>query len=141
MMLPLTIEYECAPKGKERARFSPVNNRHYTPKATEDFEERLGYAARAIMRSTPPLECALRVTITQVFPIPQSWPLKRRFLAERGAEHPTAKPDFDNIGKIVGDALNKIVWRDDAQITDGRVVKRFCAPSEKPRLIIHVDHQ
>ena len=39
---------------------------------------------------------------------------------------PTSKPDWDNEGKLVCDALNGIVWRDDAQIADGRVLKRFC---------------
>lgn len=35
------------------------------------------------------------------------------------------KPDWDNIGKIVSDAFNKLLWKDDAQVADSRVVKRY----------------
>jgi Holliday junction resolvase RusA-like endonuclease len=140
-MLPLTIELDALPQGKERPRSSFMQGRVYTPAKTVAFEQVLAFKGREVMRSAMPFECALRITITQVFPIPPSWPQKRRYRAERGLELPTVKPDFDNIGKIVGDALNKIVWRDDAQITDGRVIKRYCAPSEKPTLVILVERQ
>jgi len=34
-------------------------------------------------------------------------------------------PDWDNIGKVVSDAFNKIIWKDDAQVAHSIVVKRF----------------
>ena len=34
-------------------------------------------------------------------------------------------PDWDNIGKIVSDGLNKYVWNDDAQVGDGRAIRRY----------------
>ncbi len=37
----------------------------------------------------------------------------------------TKKPDYDNIGKIISDALNGLAYRDDALIDDGRVRKRY----------------
>jgi Holliday junction resolvase RusA-like endonuclease len=40
--------------------------------------------------------------------------------------YPTGKPDWDNIGKLVCDSLNGILWRDDAVIVDGSTSKRYC---------------
>jgi Holliday junction resolvase RusA-like endonuclease len=39
---------------------------------------------------------------------------------------PTKKPDWDNLGKLVADALNKYAYHDDAQIVVATVRKRWC---------------
>ncbi len=44
---------------------------------------------------------------------------------------PTIRPDWDNLGKLISDAMNKIVYDDDGQLTDVRVRKRY---SEEPRV-------
>lgn len=56
-------------------------------------------------------------------------------------------PDWDNLGKLVSDALNGFAYRDDRQISDGRVVRvygerdqtevelTFFDPIEKPRRV------
>lgn len=69
-------------------------------------------------------------------PIPKSWPKKRRADALAGRVAPTGKPDVDNLLKTV-DALNGVVWADDAQVADARVRKVF---SEKPALNIRIFH-
>jgi Holliday junction resolvase RusA-like endonuclease len=38
---------------------------------------------------------------------------------------PTKKPDFDNIAKIISDACNGIVYKDDAQIVHAVIAKRW----------------
>ena len=48
---------------------------------------------------------------------------------------PTRKPDFDNIGKVICDALNGIAYRDDAQIVDALVRKFY---SDIPRVIVEI---
>lgn len=47
-----------------------------------------------------------------------------------GQEQPTKKPDWDNIGKIICDALNGIAYADDSQIVLGQMVKKY---SDNPR--------
>lgn len=37
----------------------------------------------------------------------------------------TKKPDFDNIAKVVCDALNKVAYYDDSQIAESIVMKRW----------------
>ncbi|AVX21616.1 Holliday junction resolvase RusA (prophage-encoded endonuclease) [Carboxydocella sporoproducens DSM 16521] len=39
--------------------------------------------------------------------------------------------DWDNYGKAITDALNKVAYKDDRQIVDGRVIKRLCDKGEE----------
>ena len=43
----------------------------------------------------------------------------------KGEIRPTVKPDWDNIGKIISDALNGIAYKDDAQVVSCTVEKRY----------------
>ena len=49
---------------------------------------------------------------------------------------PSGKPDWDNIAKNL-DALTGIVWYDDTQIVDGRVLKMIV--SDEPKLVVEVE--
>lgn len=55
----------------------------------------------------------------------------RSVLAETGpsAHAPTAKPDLTNVAKGIEDALNGLVWIDDAQIVDEHLKKVFGDPA------------
>ena len=48
----------------------------------------------------------------------------------------TARPDSDNICKLIGDALNGVLWRDDSLIVDVFIFKRY---SMRPRTEISLD--
>ena len=39
---------------------------------------------------------------------------------------PTIKPDIDNIGKVVLDALNKFAFKDDNQVCKFMIQKKYC---------------
>ena len=66
--------------------------------------------------------------------VPASLSKRKRALALEGRLFPVTRPDFDNHYKMV-DALNKIVWRDDAQVVSVVGHKRY---AETPRLVIDV---
>jgi Holliday junction resolvase RusA-like endonuclease len=68
---------------------------------------------------------ALRMWVTAYFGIPKSTPKKKTVLMAQGTIRPTKKPDADNIGKIVADALNGICYKDDSQIVTFVVEKRY----------------
>lgn len=72
---------------------------------------------------------------TAVFEVPKSWPAAKRAAALAGKVYYTSTPDYDNIGKMIGDSLNGIAWIDDAQLQGGGV-KRYGAPA---RLIVDLD--
>lgn len=91
--------------------------------------------AQIVMRGRLPLEGPLALTVEAFMPIPTSWSQRQQRKAVAGVVLPTTKPDFDNILKSL-DALNKVVWRDDAQVVDVRFTKRY---GDKPRLVVVVD--
>ena len=128
------------PIGKGRPRVRVVTPRGrapfatiYTPKETQDYELALAWAGKAAMRGQKPLEGPVGVEITAYMPVPASWSGKAKVAALMGTVRPTGKPDYDNIGKIAGDALNGIVWRDDSQIVQAVTRKLY---AESPRLEI-----
>ena len=56
---------------------------------------------------------------------PKSTPKYKAILCELGYIQPISVPDIDNYEKIIQDAFNKILYRDDSQIVDIGVSKRF----------------
>lgn len=112
------------PVGKGRPRFVKSTGRAFTPEKTVRFEDRLSIVAQEAMAGRAPLTGPLEVQIEIRMPVPLSKPKRWREAALAGLIHPTKKPDWDNFAKTV-DALNMIVWVDDAQIVDGRVRKIY----------------
>jgi len=127
------IELAGAPMGKERVRVTRTGHA-YTPERTVNYESRLALAAQMVMNGRPLLEGPLAVVVEAYMPIAASKPKKWQAAALSGQIRPTKKPDWDNFGKIL-DALNLVVWADDAQIADGRVLKWYSA---RPRMVVHV---
>lgn len=91
----------------------------------------IGFIAK---RNKPndPYKGALEASMTFYMPIPQSW-TKTKQEAHKGDNVPhVCKPDIDNLEKGLYDALNKIIWNDDAQIF--RVKEKAKFYSEFPRI-------
>lgn len=128
------IELPGPPKGKGRPRFTRKGIA-FTPADTRSYETALAWAGKEAMRGAKPIESPLTVVVVAHMPIPMSWSQKRQRMALAGETRPTSKPDTDNLLKTL-DALNGIVWRDDAQIVDVRCVKIY---SERPRLVVTVE--
>ena len=62
--------------------------------------------------------------------IPKSATKARRAKMLSGKIRPTTKPDWDNLGKLVSDALNGVAYDDDKRVVDARVRKFY---SDRPR--------
>ena len=114
----VTIRLDGPPRGKGRPRFGRRGSfvAVWTDKKTASYEDLLKEQGQLSMGALPMRLGALSVRIEAGMPVPASWSQKKRQAALSGDLSPTGKPDFDNIAKIVGDALNKIVWKDDSQI-------------------------
>ena len=122
------------PVGKGRPRFVKSTGRAFTPEKTVRFEDRLSIVAQEAMAGRDPLDGPLELYVEIRMPVPLSKPKRWREAALAGLIHPTKKPDWDNFAKTV-DALNMIVWVDDAQIVDGRVKKIY---HEAPAFVARV---
>lgn len=73
----------------------------------------------------PHLLGPIEVTIDVYVAVPASWSQKKREAALAGDLLPLGKPDVDNIAKLQMDALKGLLWRDDTQVTDLTVRKRY----------------
>lgn len=126
------------PNGKGRPKFDTRGPyvRAVTPKKTANYEAlvKMEYQAQCdgFMFSR---DAALGMLVTAYKPIPKSTSKKKRVLMLGDIIRPTKKPDWDNVGKIVCDALNKIAFCDDTQIVDGRVIKLY---AEQPRVEVEI---
>ncbi|QPF87006.1 RusA family crossover junction endodeoxyribonuclease [Bradyrhizobium genosp. L] len=130
----IVIELAGIPQGKGRPRFMRKTGHAYTPEKTRNYETNLRLAAQDAMHGANPIEGPLAVTVRALFPVPTSWSRKKQTAALEGSVRPTGRPDADNLMKVL-DGLNEIVFRDDKQIVDGRVIKTYSA---RPALRIEV---
>ena len=125
MRISITVPGE--PVAKARPRFTK-NGHVYTPKKTAVYEQVIGLHARAAMKGKKILTGAIKLSVTAYMPIPQSWSLKQKTKAMSGALRHTKRPDSDNLCKAVQDALNGIIYADDAQIDEVHIIKRYGIP-------------
>ncbi len=122
-MIVFYLDILAVPKG--RPRFGKGFT--YTPTKTRRFETTLAALVKR-NKSCPmtPLVGPLKVSMTFFVKAP-----KRKL-----RNHPSVKPDLDNYAKGVSDSLNGILWKDDAQIVDMVLSKRY---AQAPQIQITVE--
>jgi Holliday junction resolvase RusA-like endonuclease len=121
----LTLELAGPVVGKGRPRFTRAGHT-YTPSATVTAESRLSYAMAQAWTAAP-LDEPLALRIEVRVPIPASKSKRWQAAALAGDVLPISKPDLDNILKLVADAGNKLLWSDDARITEVAIRRRYAA--------------
>ena len=116
------------PIGKGRPRFTR-QGRAYTPAKTKEYEHRLAAVASDAMIDIKqdPITVPCKLYVLAQFEIPKSWSKKRREAATRGEVSP-GRPDIDNVIKIALDAINGVVFEDDAQVDRIIATKRYGDP-------------
>jgi len=130
------------PQGKARPRFTK-GGRAYTPAKTRRYEEAVREAAQLAAQAQGFIKhdkgTPLKASVTAWFPVPASWPKKKRAAALSDALYPAVKPDADNIAKAVLDALNGIAFHDDKQVVSCTVSKRYTfRDDDTPRVVVHI---
>jgi Holliday junction resolvase RusA-like endonuclease len=111
-------------RGKQRPRATRMG-RIYTPKETVNAEAYIKYLASEAMGNMDPFQGALKATFAIYVEIPKSFSKTKRQAALDGVEYPTTKPDLDNIVKLLADAMNGVVYKDDKQIVSICVSKKY----------------
>lgn len=122
----LVIVIPGDPKGKGRPRFvsTPRGGRTYTDAQTASYENLVKLCAQqagAVVTDAP-----LCVDIVAYFRPSPSWP-KKRIAAALANETAPGRVDVDNIAKAALDGLNGVAFRDDKQVADLRIRKRFAS--------------
>jgi len=109
--------------------------RAFTDGKTVNMEAFIKMRALSAVVGMPPLDGPVSIRLEIGVAVPSSWSKRKRADALAGAVWPTAKPDLDNVLKLVGDACNGIVWADDKQIVRAEVSRRYV---ETPATVLTV---
>ena len=130
-MKTLSFTIDGEPFAKERHRTTKTGHT-YTPEKTVNYENRV-YAAFCAVKPNnwTPHDGPVLMTVRAFFAIPPSWPKWKQRAYETEATLSVHQRDYDNIEKIITDALNKIAFLDDRQVSTGGCRKYH---SRRPRL-------
>lgn len=126
-----------APQGKGRPRVGTIGGhaRMFTPQKTVAYEGFIALQAQIAMAGHDLVDGPVEVRMFIACPVPASWSQKKQRAALDGQHFPTTKPDTDNVVKAVFDACNGVVWRDDVQVVDLVLRKRYSA---QPRVEVEI---
>lgn len=133
----IRLTVPVVPVAQPRQRHAVIGGRarNYTPAdhPVNTYKAALMLAAK--QQGARPKEGALCVDIDFYLPRP------KRLMRRRDPDGPirhAVRPDKDNLEKSTLDALRGLLWRDDAQICDGRVRKWYTEKHGVPRVEITV---
>lgn len=118
------------PVAKQRPRFSRTGVFDLQKKEKNDIQIQI-LSQLADRRPFKAIEGAIKVEMRFYTPIPNSWSQKRKKAVFGKPD--TRRPDIDNYAKLYADAMNGLIYKDDALITELWCEKRFC---DTPRVEI-----
>ena len=118
-MIRITVPGRPVPKGRPRLGVRGSKAFIYTPERTKEYEQTVGWHARAAVQGCKALECPVAVTIDLHL-------------------HGKRRIDVDNCAKSILDGMNGIVYEDDNQVVDLRVRKLRESNRKKQRVEIEV---
>lgn len=119
------ITLNVKPCGKGRPRFVRQTGRTYTPEKTASAEAEIRWLLQ--QANAPRFEGPVYLLVKAFFERPKS--AKRR-------QHPSVKPDMSNVLKLIEDAANGILYKDDAQICMMTGIKAYGEAPERLELIV-----
>jgi len=64
---------------------------------------------------------------------------KSKLLRASADAYPIARPDSLKLGRAVEDALTGVVYKDDSQVCDHHIFKRFCDNGEQPGVNVVIE--
>jgi Holliday junction resolvase RusA-like endonuclease len=103
-------------KGRPRVGRGGGHARMFTPEKNVSSENLVGWTAAQAMAGRQVITGPVNVRLHIAMDIPASWSKVKQQRALEGLEHPTTKPDMDNVIKAIFDAMNGVVWKDDVQV-------------------------
>jgi Holliday junction resolvase RusA-like endonuclease len=123
--------------GKGRPRVSTIGGhaRMFTPKKTANYETLIAMAAQQAMNGRDLILGPVLVEMKIFVSVAASWSKKKTAEALQGLVMPTKKPDADNVLKAICDGINGIVFKDDVQVVNVSMSKRF---GETPGVLVRV---
>ena len=112
------------PVGQARPRFTRTG-RVYDPATSRKYKVHVANIAKQAMEGHEPSNAAILVAIDAYIAMPKSWSKRKR--ETMNGLYAVAKPDDDNIAKIILDGMIGICYKDDKQVSAMCVKKRWAA--------------
>lgn len=110
------------PKGRPRLS---RGGHAFTPLKTRESERIIQLMAQKQHGALPIADGPIQIDVEFVMPKPKR---------PKNKSYHVTRPDLDNLLKLVLDALNGILWNDDAQIFGITAKKRYVTDAEKPHI-------
>lgn len=129
-----TFDIEPTPQLRPRVSSRGGYVRVYDPPKVANFKRILRSLA-VNQYARPPLIGPLSVSLTFYRPVQKSISQSERERRLSNESKPVVKPDTDNYIKSTLDALNGVLWHDDAQIVKITGEKRY---SDHPKITVSV---
>jgi Holliday junction resolvase RusA-like endonuclease len=107
----------------------------FTPAKQRSFMADVRTIAAHAMKGADPIAGPVEMAVSFVYPWPASWSEKKR--ARPGAKYKTSRPDGSNLRKLIEDAINGVVYVDDALVVSGLDWK-FYGASAETRVVVRV---
>lgn len=135
----MKFNFDIAPVSQIRPRFARRGRfvATYDPPKVKAYKAQVAWLGKQQMAAAGQelFDGCLLVNMYFYRPIQKSISKAEHKRRTNGQSMPNVKPDADNYVKAFFDALNGIVWTDDAKITDFSAHKRY---SEKPHIEMEV---
>lgn len=130
------------PVGKGRPRFRRIGKgvQSYTPEKTKKYEADVSAAAWKTMYENgrlAPTDKPCAVFVDAAYKVGTSFTKKRKAMCYAQKERP-GKPDIDNVVKLIMDAMNNVVYKDDTQAVVTASLKRYAVEGEEPGVTVTV---
>ena len=131
----LKMTYYGEPKSQARPRKSGGPNGFFYDPSKGLKAWLLAQIVSQLPPNFKPLEVGIEVTMRFYRQMPSGGSKKDKILMELGVLRPIGRPDIDNYIKLVQDALNKTLYKDDSNIVTLHAEKFY---SCKPRVELEI---
>lgn len=130
-----------APKGSATKGFNgSIRIRTDKVIAWESCVSHAAAVAMQRLRAMKPVKCALRAHVVFRMPRPEGhYDPKTGGLRRDAPTHMSRMPDLDKLQRSTFDAMNKLVYMDDGQISEIRARKRYVDIGEQPGADISIE--
>lgn len=126
------IYVEPTPKARPKSTIIHGRVHTYTPTKTRNAEAMIEAMIRTQVMQLGAFEEGIPLRLEATFYRDRPKHLPKRVTM------PVSRPDYDNYAKLLTDALEKFVYKNDSQITRANIKKRFGSPP-RIELTIEVD--
>lgn len=133
-MIKLILPIEPVAQARPRARRFGKGIRLYDPPKTATFKKQLRALATEMYRDAP-VDGEIYLKVAFYRKIQKSISKKEHDRRASGAHRPIVKSDLSNYLKSFEDALNGVLWKDDAMIVHEEIDKYY---SDKPRIEVEI---